>query len=98
MRQARTILQEAQRLIYGARAEKYGEPIDNHGCTSDMFRAYVKRKYGVDVPFDPEDTCVFNILQKVSREANVHQRDNLIDGAGYFGNIEKIVDERARRS
>ena len=35
------------------------------------------------------DACMFNILQKVSREANATKRDNLVDIAGYAANAEK---------
>lgn len=96
--QRESVLAEAARLVAGKRGADYGHPLDNHGCTSEMFSAYVYRKYGVRIPFDPEDTCVFNVLQKVSREANRPQRDNVVDGAGYFENIQMVRDERARRN
>lgn len=92
-----TVLQEAQRIVYGARGRDYGHPLDNHTCTSSMVRAYLGRKYGIDLPLDAEDTAVWNILQKISREANKPGRDNAVDGCGYFANIMMIRDERMRR-
>lgn len=93
-----SVLEEAARLVAGKRGDDYGHPLDNHGCTSAMFSAYLHRKYGIWVPLDAEDTCIFNVLQKVSREANRPQRDNAVDGAGYFENLQMVRDERARRT
>lgn len=90
-------LEEAQRIVHGVRPETYGHPLDNHGTTSEMMSAFLFRKYGIRVPLQAEDTAVWNILQKVSREANLGKRDNRVDGAGYFENIQMIVDERERR-
>jgi hypothetical protein len=92
-----TILEEAQRLVHGDRQGSYGHPLDNHGTTSEMMAAYLFRKYGIRVPLVAEDTAVWNILQKVSREANAPKRDNRTDGAGYFENVQMIEDERQRR-
>jgi hypothetical protein len=93
-----TILQEAQRIVHGERPGVYGHPLDNHGCTSEMMAAYLFRKYGIRVPLVAEDTAIWNILQKISREANAAKRDNRVDGAGYFGNVQMIEDERERRA
>ena len=94
-----SILQEAQRLIHGDRNASYGHPLDNHSTTAEMVTAFLRRKYGPQVPaLDAEDVCWFNVLQKVSREANVHKRDNGVDICGYAGNVEMIRDERALRA
>jgi hypothetical protein len=93
-----TILEEAQRIVHGNRSQDYGHPLDNHGCTAAMFDAFLLRKHGpTRGPLDAEDIAVGNILQKISREANVPKRDNRTDGAGYFENLQMIEDERARR-
>lgn len=87
-----TILQEAQQLIYGARADTYGHPAENHGCTAAMVSAYLTRRYGHPIVLDAEDVCVFNVLQKISRQANEPARDNIVDAAGYLGNIERLKE------
>lgn len=87
-----TVLQEAQQLIYGARADKYGHPTENHGCTAAMASAYLSRRYGRPIVLDAEDICVINVLQKISRQANEPGRDNLVDAAGYLGNIERLKE------
>jgi len=86
------ILEEANNIIHGDRQESYGTPWDNHGCTAVLVSTWLSRKYRKDIVIDAEDVCFFNILQKVSREANSHRRDNLIDIAGYTGNVEMIKD------
>lgn len=89
-----SVLQEAQEIIHGERNESYGEPADNHSTTAHLFKVWYRRKYGVDVFFDADDVCWFNVFQKISREANCSRRDNLVDIAGYVGNIE-MMQERA---
>jgi hypothetical protein len=92
-------LQEAQRIVHGDRAASYGAPIDNHSTTAAMVDAYLLRKHGhTRGPLDAEDIAVFNILQKVSREAHAPRRDNAVDIAGYAENLQMIRDEREARA
>jgi hypothetical protein len=35
---------------------------------------------------------------KLAREAYSPKRDNLVDGAGYFGTVQMVMDERQRRT
>lgn len=86
------ILQEALRVVHGARNEDYGHPLDNHTRTAEMWSTYL----GVTVM--PEDVCMLNILQKVSRGMNRITRDTLVDVAGYAANIEMVQQERKRRN
>lgn len=96
----KTILEEAQDIIYNARNQAYGNPLDNHGCTAQLFSVYIgalMRRGQVELK--AEDVCMFNILQKISRYATtgVEHRDTLVDIAGYAGNIEMVWNERAKR-
>ena len=43
---------------------------------------------------DGRDVCMLNILQKVSRDANLRVHDNLVDIAGYARNAEMVKEER----
>jgi hypothetical protein len=87
-----TILQEAQRHVHGARNEDYGTPYDNHGRTAALWSVYLNRLV------TPEDVCMLNILQKVSRGMNSITRDTLVDVAGYAANVEMVQAERERRA
>ena len=92
------VLEEANDIIHGDRNKKYGHPRDNHGTTAILFSHFLSRKYGKGTTplLNAEDVCMFNILQKISREANSHSRDNLVDIAGYVGNIEMITEDEKK--
>ena len=92
-----SVLEEAEEIIHGDRNRYYGHPLDTHGCTAAMWSAYLSRCYRTDIILTPEDVCWMNVLQKVSREANKANRDNMIDAAEYVGNVEMIQQERERR-
>lgn len=84
-------------LVHGARGKKYSHPLDDYNCVMDCFRAYVKRKYGIEVPFVAEDGPAFMEYVKLSREAFSPQPDNANDGCGYWECIAMIISERNRR-
>lgn len=85
-----TVLEEAQRATDGARQHDYGHPRDNHGCTAEMWSAYLSRTNGFQVTVTARDVCWINILQKASRDANLPKRDNLTDTCGYARNAEMV--------
>ena len=35
---------------------------------------------------------------KICREVHQHSRDNIVDGAGYLGTLQMVIDERERRA
>jgi len=88
-----TILEAAAEAVDGDRQRDYGHPAVNHGCTAAFWRAYLKRRHGVDIPLDALDVCALNRLQKESRLANApDHRDSLVDLAGYARNQEMVLD------
>jgi hypothetical protein len=86
------ILKEADQIVGGARQKDYGNPAANHRRTAILIQAYIASKYGIVIPFTPEDVCFVNILQKISRHMNAPKRDNLVDIAGYTLNVQLIED------
>jgi uncharacterized protein DUF6378 len=78
-----SILEEAQALVHGDRGEAYGHPFIDYSCTADIWRALIKRRYGMDVPMSQDFACLMMIAVKLSREAGKPRRDNLVDAAGY---------------
>lgn len=93
------ILEEAIRIIHGARNQDYGHPLDNHSTTAALWGAYIDALRARGRTIGPEDVCYLNILQKVSRAVTtgVYKRDTPVDVAGYAGNVEMIQDEREKR-
>lgn len=94
----KTILDEAAEVTTSDRQRFYGHPADNHGCTADLWDAYLERRKsyceerGETFMIDATDVCWMNILQKASRDANRRKRDNALDAAGYARNIEQIAE------
>lgn len=97
--QAETILEEAQRITSQDRNKSYGTPDQNHTLTADFLAVWLGGRYrgqSVLERLDSYDTCVFNLLQKVSRMAHQlrtegrPQRDTLVDIAGYTQNMAMI--------
>lgn len=87
-----TVLEEAQRLVYGDRNQDYGHPLDDFDRAGRIIGAIL----GIpDVPAEKLPLIMEAI--KISRECNRPKRDNAVDGAGYWGTLEMVHDERERR-
>lgn len=84
MRDSDSILKEASKVVRGARRHHYGTPSVNHGRTAALWSVYLGRE------ITPEQVCMLNILQKVSRGMNRLTRDTLVDIAGYAENVHLI--------
>lgn len=79
-----SVLEEAQRLVYGDRNESYGHPADDFGRTAKIMSAIL----GVEVEAWQAALCMVGV--KISRECNTPKRDNRVDGAGYFAVVDRI--------
>ena len=88
---AKEILKKSENIVNGERRESYGHPSENHGCTASFWSAYLSRKLRMSVQLDVRDVCQMNILQKISRDANMKGEDNVVDTIGYALNI--AIDE-----
>lgn len=86
-----TILQEAQRLVYGDRGADYGHPLDDFARTAAMWSAIL----GAPVTAEQVGLCM--IAVKISRQCNRAKRDNMTDAAGYAATVQMVIEERARR-
>jgi len=93
-----TILQEAQRIVYGERNNTYGHPAEDFGRTGKIGAAVLEKwketPKGTDIP--PNLVALFMVGVKISREVNApgEHRDNLVDGAGYFGTCSMIYEQK----
>lgn len=87
-----SILKEAESLIHGDRQESYDHPLDNFTRIANIWSVIL----GIEVT--PEQVGLCMVGTKLAREAFSPKRDNLVDGAGYFGTVEMVYEERERRA
>jgi hypothetical protein len=86
------VLKEADKLVHGDRGAAYGHPFTDYACTAELWRALIKRRYGIDVPLTPDFACLMMVQVKMSREAGLHKDDNLVDAAGYAECAQMCVE------
>jgi hypothetical protein len=87
-----TVLEEAQRLITGDRNKSYDHPLDNFNRIAKGWEVI----FGTDVT--EEQVGLAMAWVKICREVHQQKRDNLVDGAGYLGTVQMVIDERERRA
>lgn len=92
----KSILDEAQGIIWGDREKTYGEPDVNLKRIATLWNAFLVSRYrhgftGAPYEITSEDVCWMMVLLKASRQMNAPKRDNLVDAAGYIGLIERIT-------
>ena len=78
-------------MIVGDRNLSYDHPYDNFTRIAQVWTAIL----GIKITTEQVGLCMVGV--KLAREAYQPKRDNLVDGAGYFGTIQMVRDERARR-
>lgn len=92
-----TVLQEAQKLIHGRRAETYGPATENFIRISYVWTGYLYTKLRPGLTIHPADVC--NMMQglKGCRLAYAIEtnrineaRDSIVDSCGYMALIEKM--------
>lgn len=88
-----SVLLQAHKLIHGDRQKAYGHPLDNFTLTGILWGAWL----GLP-PLPPEDVAIMKVLMKIAREKNLHNIENIRDGAGYLATIPMIREERDKRA
>ena len=86
-----TVNEEAQRLITGDRNKTYDHPLENFNRIARIWSVI----FGIEVSEEQVGLAMVGV--KIAREAYHPKRDNLVDGAGYFGTVQMVIDERVRR-
>lgn len=88
-----SVLDDAQKIIEGARQTEYGPPSESFGRIAQMWSAYLGIHIGV------HDVALMMVLLKTSRARNgvlatgQPQRDSLVDIAGYAGCSDLCRDQ-----
>jgi len=84
----KSVLQEADTIINGARQSDYGSPLQSHQRIAKFWSVIL------DHNVTAEEVALCMIGLKISRYLNGAQRDSLVDIAGYAGCIELMKKER----
>ena len=87
-----TVLEEAQRLITGDRNKSYDHPLDNFNRIAKGWEVIFNTKV------TEEQVGLAMAWVKICREVYQQKRDNLVDGAGYLGTVQMVIDERELRA
>jgi hypothetical protein len=85
---AADLLDEAKKIVTGARRQSYGTPEDNFGCIACLWDDYLRRRGAVhggkDFDLQPSDVAVMMVLMKCARLAETpDHHDSAVDIAGY---------------
>lgn len=84
-------LQEAQRLVHGARDQDYGHPIEDYTRTGRIWGALL------GLPdIDPRICCLMMAGVKLSREIHKPKRDNRVDLAGYAECAQMVAEKQGK--
>lgn len=88
----KSILDEAEEIIYGDREELYGHPSLNLSNIAEQWSLYLQQRYGAQFEMEPDDVCWMMVQLKMVRQMNASKRDNLVDAVGYIALIERVED------
>lgn len=78
-----SVLNEANSIVNGARADVYGGPEDSFRTISRLWAIYLSRSGSV-VALEPSDVAAMMALLKIARLQNTpSHRDSWVDIAGY---------------
>lgn len=87
----KSILNEAQSIIYGDREKTYGAPDKNLVAIAGYWANHLNTRFGVYHDISPEDVCIMMVLLKAARLGNdITHRDSQVDAVGYLALLERI--------
>lgn len=91
-----SILEEADKIVYGDREKTYGHPAKNLLTIAGMWEHYLYSRGLIDENSEglrAEDVAVMMILLKCARLGNQpDHKDSIIDIAGYAALIERVEE------
>lgn len=83
----KSILQEAEEIVNGERAQAYGPALPSFSNIAKGWSVIA----GSEIT--PQQVGLMMMWLKMCRENNKHQRDNLVDAAGYAHLVQKMEEE-----
>lgn len=88
----KTVLEEAQALVYGDREAQYSPPQRDYAKTAKIWTGILLEKLRPGEEISPLEAVLMMVGMKLSREVYRHKRDNLVDAAGYIACAERIAE------
>lgn len=85
-----SILQEAERIINGDRAEQYGDAAESFADIAKRWTIELDDR--LSAPVTAVDVARMMTQLKMSRSRSSYHRDSYVDGAGYLGLTDRLVD------
>lgn len=85
-----SILQEAERIINGDRAEQYGDAAESFADIAKRWTIELEDR--LSAPVTALDVARMMTQLKMSRSRRSYHRDSYVDGAGYLGLTDRLVD------
>ena len=83
-----SVLSEAEELVYGDRNATYGHPLQDFQRVAVIWSGILNQL------ITPEQVGQCLIGLKLARECYQHQRDHLVDLAGYALTLQMLADEK----
>ncbi len=81
-----SVLEEAQRIVYGKRQVDYGHPCVSLNQIAQLWTGYAEARTGSTVIYLPQDVANMMILSKMGRSLNSPRNwDHPVDMAGWAG-------------
>jgi hypothetical protein len=96
----KSILHKALSIVGPAdRGQDYGHPLDNFTMEAELMNVWLKhRKTRINnTELDWQDIAVSKLFTKITRAANLHKEDNLVDIAGYAWCWQEAFQELWKR-
>lgn len=86
--EGKSVLAEAEELIFGQREQDYGHPRGNFADIAGLWNIFLERR--PPGPLSPSDVCAMMALLKMARLARTPgHRDSLVDAIGYLALAER---------
>lgn len=89
------IIEQAAKIVEGARQLNYGSPEDTFGRIAALWDTYLSQRPQENFwTIDPKDVCMMMILMKIARLMNTPEHwDSIKDVIGYATCMASFVDD-----